>query len=290
MKGVAGAVILYNPEWVSVIANIATYIDFVELLYIIDNTANKTPPPGIADSFLQNTEKIIYISNKENEGVAKALNKAAELSLFAGYQWLLTMDQDSYFGNKEINEYASQFEHLFYKDVNVAMVGLSIEPSPADEDRPAHAQVDSIITSGSLVQLATWKKTGGFDEKLFIDEVDHEYCYRVIGNGYKVMKFINIYLSHNLGTKREAGYGTIFAKRKRTIHSPQRVYYMVRNYLYVRNKYKKSFQNEFHSRDKELRVALKNNLFFSGKFFKVLRNILKGYFDFKRNKFGALTL
>lgn len=63
---------------------------------------------------------------------------------------------------------------------------------------------------------------------------------------------------------------------------------MVRNYLYVRKAYKKSFPDEFRQRDKAMLVTLKNNLFFSGKFIGNLKSIRKAYIDFKKGNFPTL--
>ena len=35
------------------------------------------------------------------------------------------------------------------------------------------------MTSGNLLNLKIAEKIGDFEEKLFIDEVDHDYCYRI---------------------------------------------------------------------------------------------------------------
>ena len=121
---------------------------------------------------------------------------------------------------------------------------------------------------------------------MFIDEVDHEYCYRVKEKNYKVIQVNHVLLNHQLGVKKSGAYLGVFAKRNRIIHSPQRVYYMVRNYLYVRKKYRKLFPDEFKKRDRMLLVALKNNLFFSGQFISVLRNSAKGFRDFRKENFS----
>ncbi|MGC4038025.1 MAG: hypothetical protein QM764_18835 [Chitinophagaceae bacterium] len=157
-----------------------------------------------------------------------------------------------------------------------------------NEAEPLFVEENAVITSGSLMNLSIWNHAGGFDQKLFIDEVDHEYCYRVKSSGYRVIRIPEVHLSHQLGTKKEAGYGGIVNKTKRTIHSPHRVYFMVRNYLYVRTKYKSTLPSEFGKRDKMLLTALKNNLLFSGHFFQTLSSIMKGYRDFKRNNFETI--
>ena len=157
----------------------------------------------------------------------------------------------------------------------------------ADISSSNFINVNAVITSGALLNLDIWKKLGGFDQKLFIDEVDHEYCYRAKQQGFEIKQFKNIYFEHQFGKSKIAGYFGLIAKKSRIIHSPVRVYFMVRNYLYIRKKYKAGLQKEFQKRDSEVLNFLKNNLFFSGNFFKNFTSIAKGYLDYKKGNFSA---
>jgi rhamnosyltransferase len=197
------------------------------------------------------------------------------------------MDQDSYFDKEEIEQYLSNFRELFQTQRHIAIVSLSHEKEAADVmTGPVFAEVTTVITSGSLMQLALWNEAGGFCEKLFIDEVDHEYCYRLIQKGYTIVQFSNIFLNHRLGTTKTGGYLGTVARRERVIHSPRRVYFMVRNYLYVRKLYGKLFPAEFKRRDKEVMNRIKNNLFFSGQFWKNVKQVLTGYRHYKTGNFS----
>lgn len=280
---IAAVVVLYHPDPMEVKRNINSYLSFVSKLYIVDNT----PAASIASQdILTDEKKISYIASGKNEGIAAALNTGASLAAEAGYHWLLTMDQDSFFEADQAEKYFSAFRQNFVNNGSVAVVAPShfIDKVNAATE---YVQEMAVITSGSLINLAVWKEIGGYDNKLFIDEVDHEYCYRAKTKGYSVFRFPSIHLNHKLGEKKEAGYSGSIAKRKRTIHSPRRVYFMVRNYLYVRKKYKSAFPAEFKTRDKMLRTAIKNNVLFSGSFFQNISSVIKGYRDFKNNKFDS---
>ena len=67
---VAGVVVLYNPTEED-ISNISSYIDDIDILYVMDNSIinNKNKLP--------NNKKIKYIFNNENLGISFPLNKAA---------------------------------------------------------------------------------------------------------------------------------------------------------------------------------------------------------------------
>ena len=279
---IAAAVVLYHPDKPALKHNVDSYLPHVSRLFIIDNTPGGS---GLGDNLLYD-RKVFYLANKKNEGIADALNKAAALAVNEKYRWLLTMDQDSFFENGEMEKFISFFRHQFMYDESTAIVAPSQEKT-GDEINLSFIVETAVITSGNLLNLQIWQKSGGFETKLFIDEVDHEYCYRVNNAGYKVIRFPTVYLNHSLGTKKEAGYAGIVSKSKRTIHSPRRVYFIVRNYLYVRKKFKTQLPAEFKKRDKMMLSALKNNLLFSGQFFKTLKSICKGFRDFKRNNFDT---
>ena len=91
--------------------------------------------------------------------------------------------------------------------------------------------VNAVMTSGNIINLKLSKRVGEFEEKLFIDEVDHEYCYRINEKKLKIARLNDVYLSHNLGeiTKK------FFIKS--TNHNYLRRYYITRNKLYLQKKY-----------------------------------------------------
>src|SRR4051812_49217623 len=99
----AGTIILFYPDN-DVIENILSYIDIVEKLYVIDNSENKN-----VDLVNQITtlDKVSYLHNGENRGLAQTLNRAAELAILEKFDLLLTMDQDSYFEKNIAEEYAA---------------------------------------------------------------------------------------------------------------------------------------------------------------------------------------
>jgi len=285
MNAIAAAVVLYHTEESSFFDNIASYLPFVSQLFVVDNS------PGfnrnISDRLVSLGEKIIYLANDKNRGIAAALNTAAARALGRNYSWLLTMDQDSFFEQHELENYFSIVRSTFFDRTDIAMIAPVYGTDDLERSSTSYTEVLSVITSGSLLNLHAWQQLEGFDEKLFIDEVDHEFCYRAVAAGFRIISCNQVHLTHNLGRKVTRGYLGRFYRRSRMVHNPVRVYYMVRNYLYVRKRYKEKFPEEFEKRDNQMRVILKNNLFFSGNFFPNFKNMIKGYMDYKRNNFNA---
>jgi rhamnosyltransferase len=277
-----GLVVLYEPDEL-ISKRILSYLDWIEKLYIIDNS---NFPNRSLNETISSNNKVRYIFNNQNVGMAVALNLAAANALSENFQWMLTMDQDSSFSKSAISAYIGWLSN--YSKPEIAVVGLSYGPedSAATHENITVSSVNKVITSGSIINLKIWDRLNGFEEKLFIDEVDHEYCYRAIRQGFKIYQLENIYLLHYMGQQVNSGYLGGISKRNRMIHSPLRIYYMTRNYCYVRRKYKKDFPVEIKTRDNEMLNILKNNLFFSGHFFKTLEMAVKGYIHYRKGIFG----
>lgn len=277
------AVITYHPDK-EVIANILTYYDVVEKVIIVDNSENE---PSAFYALLAPYSKIILISNRSNLGLGKALNIAAKKATELGHGWLLTMDQDSKFDSFQIKNYIDCFNEINSDAIGV--IGISFFESKAKllNTTPCSQEpTDTVITSGSMVNLNAWKKIKGFNELLFIDGVDDEFCFRLHQENLSVLKLNNISLDHRLGNDilvRNWHVGPIV---KRNIHAPIRVYYMVRNYRYLIKKYKHQFPVKTNEYKKTLLIKIKNNLLYGKSRGTLINYILKGIMDANRKKLG----
>ena len=275
---IPATVIWYNPDDEN-IKNIRTYIDYVEKLYIIDNS--KENNKKLADSL--NNLKTEYIYNDKNLGIAKALNLACEKAANDNFEWILTMDQDSSFDSDSINAYFRAFEKMTKNNVGI-ISPRHILKNDIDKfsDVKESAEVDHVMTSGNLLNLKIWEEIGRFDENLFIDEVDSEICFRIIENGYKVIQLNKIRMFHELGNLEKKNFFT----RKISVlnHNHIRKYYIMRNKFYMLKKYKK--------------YRLRYIYYILNDFFKVifyekdklrkLKYMFKGITDFMKNKMGEL--
>jgi rhamnosyltransferase len=281
----AAVVVMYNPE-TSFLENIATYLDPVARLYIIDNS--ESPDKNLYQSLRLNP-KVVIISDKINYGIAKALNIAAEKAIQEGYDWLLTMDQDSSFDQDVLSDYFQAAETYPAKK-SAAVFGLAydkefLSAAPAGE---IYIEVNSLITSGCLLNLRVFEKIGGFNEKLFIDEVDHDYCYKAVLSGYKIVVVRTGFMRHALGRSLDLKAQPGSVSKRKTLHSPVRIYYIVRNGLYVSNQYKKNFPKESAKRRKIIYVTVKNNLLYGDQKLQIVKYALLGFWHYITHRYGKL--
>ena len=271
---VSAVTVLYNPDE-NVIKNIETYINYVEKIFLIDNSEI---PNEIISQYFKNNSNVYYISHKENKGIAKALNEGIDKAASLNFDYVLTMDQDSFFEESLIKKYLEEFKELNQKS-SISVVGPSYENVIIYDENIT--EVNTLITSGSIINIDVYNKAGKYNEWLFIDQVDNDFCFRAKLLGYKVLRFNHIFLNHKLGTSKK-----INSKRNVVLHSSFRLYFIVRNSLYIIKKYKKDFPEEIKEIKMDVLVRIKNNLFYGSSKFKTLKNIIKGFLDYKRNNFG----
>jgi len=229
MLRICGVVVLYHPE-ISVIDNIYSYIDYIDKLYVVDNSGT-IDVEVIAE--IEKINKCIYVNNEGNLGLALALNVGAKMALENGANWLLTMDQDSRF------EVCALMHMLDWLKNNVSDVGIvsPVHKTPGSSVKACNDTVSApvVMTSGNLLNLEAYKEVGPFREDFFIDYVDHEYCLRLKNFGYKVLIHCNSILEHNLGDSK---YINFFRFRViYTSHNRVRRYYITRNRLRIIKEY-----------------------------------------------------
>lgn len=276
---VASVVVLFNPDK-NIIKNISSYIDCVEKIYVVDNS-NFSNANLFQD--LPFAHKLEYIFNNDNLGIAKALNIGCEFAVKQGMKWILTMDQDSKFLN--LND---DIIHQIYKmkDDSIALYypNYLIDGVIYDKYIKENNEPIVVMTSGNLLNLMVYEKVNGFDDKLFIDYVDIDYCLKLKKHGYKIQNLPAAILKHELGHSK---YKSFFSFQVIvTNHSSLRRYYITRNRLYVRKKYR-YISTVFYQAEKRVFV---NDFFkiilFEGDKFSKIKSIINGYLDYKNNKYG----
>lgn len=272
---VAGVVILYNPTDED-INNINTYIDDIDILYVMDNSSKENK------ARLPKNKKINYIFNNENLGIAKPLNEASEMAREKGYKWILTMDQDTKFKKNIIPKIKEKIINTDCSNIGIITPWHKTKLKTIKPKEKIDYPLD-VMTSGNFVNLDIHKKINGFKEWLFIDGVDIEYCLNLKKNNYQVMRLNELEIEHNLGN---IFYKKFFNKDLLvTNHSAMRRYYQCRNYLYIRDMYIDEEPKFCKILVKFKTIILAIILYENDKFNK-LKSFFKGYKDYKLGKRG----
>ncbi|OGU29109.1 MAG: hypothetical protein A2X67_03110 [Ignavibacteria bacterium GWA2_55_11] len=280
MKGVAAVVVLYHPSSI-LLENLSTYRQQVDHVFVVDNSEHLERELTATIAAMRGVE---YVSNGRNLGIAAALNIGAGLALRRRCSFLLTMDQDSAATPGMVQKlvvYASGHPKAglvtpFHMDRNApeTLMGPDIE------------KVVTTMTSGSLLNLAAYSDAGEFLEKLFIDYVDDEYCFRLQSRGYQVVRLRTAILHHSLGhmTVRKFFGRTV----RPTHHSPERYFYQARNRVYLRSRYRDQFPQYFRYESKLQLGRLTKMILFERHRFRKCVMVVRGTVAGLRGDFSQL--
>lgn len=264
-------VTLFNPHD-NVFDNIRTYLPYIKELLIVDNSEISTD----LSLFKKEFPSVTVLSSSINLGISKALNLATEYAKDKGYKWLLTMDQDSYFSFEEIKKFVQLFQE--YDKNKLAIFAPLHNQKSLKKDVKYHRLESCVMTSANIINIDKSLKIGGFDERLFIDEVDHDFCLRLNEAGYRIVQSHNCYVNHTLGEQRKS--------LDLNLYNSKRLYYMARNYLYIRQKHKKRSSCFFKERDAYLLKFFIKQIFYAREKREYIKMLYLGVKDYNNDCMG----
>ena len=272
---IAGVVVLYNYNE-EIINNIKTYSKYCTKIYGIDNSDKLNNNIKNEIVKIQNFE---YINLKRNRGIAKALNVGLQKAKEDNFEWVLTMDQDSFFSDNLISYYKKLIEKQESNKIAIISPVYKIDRKKTKQYL-GYKKIKYTMQSANLMNVRIWNEIGKFKEDFFIDVVDYEYCYRCIKNNYEIYQCGKALLNHKPGETKEKKI--LWLNYKYGYCSPERIYYQSRNLLWTAKKY--------HSINMYLILIMKLGkiiLLFNNKkeFLKMYR---RGVRDCLDEKFGKL--
>lgn len=224
-------IVLYNPEINRLLQNVSTIINQTDCLLLVNNGSS-----NINDISRLMPLNCIIINNDHNLGVATALNQIIQYALDNDFDWALTLDQDSVSPYNLISVYK---ECLIGKN-EVGLICCKIHDRNANMQRDKmllqeDGYIDTCITSASMVRVKAWQEVGGFDDSMFIDSVDFDFCINLRQHGWKIFKTYKTSLLHEVGHSKVI---KIFGKEYLSLnHAAFRYYYIARNNIYLGRKY-----------------------------------------------------
>jgi rhamnosyltransferase len=168
------------------------------------------------------------IQNGENLGIAAALNIGVRFAMANGFKWVALFDQDSR-TMPDFFDVVMDCYSLARDKEHIGIVSGRFRGPDLDIDR------DDVfaITSGSVIPLRVFVECGFFDERLFIDCVDDEYCLRLKRAGYRVVLTGRRVLLHVLGSPTQRSLPLTSRKILTANYGAKRRYYRNRNRVFL---------------------------------------------------------
>ncbi len=186
---------------------------------------------------------VLYLGTGENCGTGVALNALTDLAEARHLPWLLYFDQDSELGDGYPSALRSSLE-LVRADRHVAAIGSLIQAPGSDASSTGTRTsrfdiVKDTIASGTLMRVSGARSVGGFDEDLFLDTVDHEFCLRLRALGWLTLRDNRRLLRHEVGAdSHRIWIGLLWIISR---HPMWRRELMWRNFLIIFRRYYRRF-------------------------------------------------
>lgn len=226
MKLLAIAV-TYNPDLILFKKSLESYLPWVDKCLIWQNSDEEL------DILMDGLDcgKIEYAGDKTNKGISTALNYAWKYASEHGYNYILTMDQDSVF--TDFSKYKNFAESIFKKDV--CILGPWYYTPIHDISPDAILERNQIITSGMIVPICILDNIKGYCADFSVDGIDIDLCVKASMAGFKIFQSQAHILEQRFGTQyKEKVLGRTFSGPG---YSPKRLYGIFRNYTIIYRKY-----------------------------------------------------
>lgn len=267
---VFAGIVLYNPEVQLLVQELNSLQKMNLSVILVDNSsANRDDLHTIVARFSSIIVEIIW--NVSNMGIAKAHNQILERCSQHGANWVITFDQDSVIPENLLSEYCKHVND------NIGIISPVINYQNVKKKEavqlPIFYEKNWVIASASMINVKVWEKVGGFDEQMFIDLVDRDFCIRVRNAGYKIIAIRNVILEHNLGSP--VVKKILFHEFRTTNHNEIRKYYKVRNYIYLVRKKEVAFGDALL----HIFQIMTETLFLEEKKLKKMKSIICGIRD-----------
>jgi rhamnosyltransferase len=234
---ISAVVVTYQPTAI-LLDSMRRLCGQVAEVILVDNGSE-----GVSAQVVESAGKmpgVHLIRNGSNLGIAAALNIGIRHALPSHRPWVATFDQDTAIP-KDYFEQLFQAYQMCPDSQKVRMIvpggwteiGASVAQAPSA--KPSWSFAKGAISSGSLIRADVFGVVGFYDDALFIDYVDADFCLRLQKYGFKILSAPSIVLEHELGakqTRRLLGFLISFR-----IHAAWRYYYIMRNRLLAYRRY-----------------------------------------------------
>lgn len=224
---VCAVIVTYNPGK-DIIVNVEEVHKYADQIVIVDNGTSEekfdfdnVPWP----------EKVKIIKNDYNLGIATALNMGVRFAFENFFDWVLTLDQDTFLSKTSFDKMVNAYDSYESKNEVGLLAPVHYDKGTGFQSRylrylkEPYAQSNIVMSSGCLIPKATFEKVGYYDDDLFIEYVDHDFCLRIKKQKLKVFLVKDAVMAHSLGNVK---VHRLFWK----------IFFFSHNYLPVRRYYR----------------------------------------------------
>lgn len=222
MKFGLGITLFYpEPDALAYLEALSTHFQNV---YVFDNSPKN-------DGYLSKIlPEFKYNFNGTNRGLSVAFNCFLKEAVKDEIDYLLILDQDSLYKITSLQGLMREIEETPIDTAVAIRACYALEIHKAKGVRPEKRieEVEEVISSGSFINIHAVKAHNlSYDERLFVDYVDCEFCKLIRSKGLKILRYMEYITPQQLG----------YYYKNRVCHSAIRHYYMIRDVGYYHDKF-----------------------------------------------------
>lgn len=237
---ILAGIVTFNPNIKRFAENLSALISQVQNILVLDNGSDNVSE--IRAELAKYKLEIDIICFDRNKGIAAALSQIMDYADAHGYQWLLSLDQDSVIKAGLADCYLRLVDDIQYSDAGIFTCLINdrnFKDEKYEIQKVEVIEVPYCISSAALTSVEKYKKTNGYDKNFFIDCVDFDLCYSLREHNYKIYRVNHIGLLHEVGHGENKRF---LWKNIIVYHQPSfRIYYLARNTILMHKKHKKLF-------------------------------------------------
>lgn len=245
----ACVIVTYDPDSEILRSQLDALSSQVASIVIVDNGSKQS-----VYEFLHQTESerigVKLISLGSNYGIAYAQNIGIREAIAQGKRYILLLDHDSIPAENVLQRLYTTAEDLRKKNVKLGALGARlVEPRTGKEngfyllktgmwkrvrcnrESSQIIECDYLNSSGSFLPVEALEGVGYFDELLFIDHVDTDWCMRAKSKGFNFFGVCSAKIQHYMGESIVRFW--CFGWRAMPRRTPRRHYFIVRNSLWL---------------------------------------------------------
>lgn len=231
---IAAVISTYRPDDAFPL-RVSVLADQVAEVVVVDD-GGRGDPTGVLYQVARMGATVICLVN--NSGIAAAVNVGVGVADAAGYDLVVTFDQDSEVPAGFVRALECERGSALKDGIPVGSVSPSSIAGLSQKSGAlvsGHERAERPIQSGTLYGQGVFRVVGPFDEQLFIDLVDTEFALRLQAAGMETLVAPGLDLPHRLGTERQMH---VMGKSVTVgLSAPFRYYYRARNRVLVGTRY-----------------------------------------------------
>lgn len=249
---VVAVLVTHNPAPDTLLRVLQSVARQVSAIIVIDNASKMSPCAWLQAASRNFRAEVDVVIQDDNLGLGCGYNVGLDKARLRGATFVLLLDQDSELELGAVATLRAAQVELAKQGLPVAAVGPRYRDATDGslsqfvragafrfnrvgcDERACAVHVDFLISSGSLLLMKAVATVGPMDERLFIDHVDTEWCFRARSLGFGVFGVCDAVMHHCLGERRMDIW--FLRWRKIPVHSSFRYYYIFRNSILLRQR------------------------------------------------------